>query len=59
MFATNPVKRFAVVLSSLALIAIASLLAQLVEANHNYERSLSHVRFLQARLGNPKSSCCN
>jgi len=52
MFSTNPVKRFAVVLSSLALIAIASLLAQLVEANHNYERSLSHVRFLQDRLGN-------
>ena len=52
MFSKNPVKRFAVVLSSLALIAIGSLLAQMVEANRNYERSLSHVRFLQARLGN-------
>ena len=51
MFVKNPVKRFAVVLSALALVAIGSLLAQMVEANRNYERSLAHVRFLQARLG--------
>lgn len=51
MFAKNPVKRFAVVLSFLALVALGALLAQMVEANHNYERSLAHVRFLQARLG--------
>jgi soluble lytic murein transglycosylase-like protein len=51
MFAKKPVKRFAVVLSVLALVAIGSLLAQMGEANRNYERSLAHVRFLQARLG--------
>ncbi len=51
MFAKKPVKCFAVVLSVLALVAIGSLLAQMVEANRNYERSLAHVRFLQARLG--------
>jgi len=51
MFATNPVKRFAVVLSFLALVALASLLAQLTVTNRNYERSLSHVRYLQERLG--------
>ena len=52
MFANKPVKRFAVVLSVLALAAVGSLLAQMVETSHNYERSLAHVRFLQARLGN-------
>jgi len=51
MFAKKPVKRFAVVLSVLALVAIGSLLAQMGVANRNYERSLAHVRFLQARLG--------
>ncbi|MCU0236866.1 MAG: lytic transglycosylase domain-containing protein [Acidobacteria bacterium] len=51
MIAKNPVKRFTVVLSVLALLAVASLLAQMVETNHNYERSLSHVSFLQSRLG--------
>jgi soluble lytic murein transglycosylase-like protein len=51
MFAKKPVKRFAVVLSVLALVAIGSLLAQMGESNRNYERSLAHVRFLQARLG--------
>lgn len=51
MIAKNPVKRFAVVLSLLALLAVSSLLAQMVESSRNYERSLSHVSFLQARLG--------
>ncbi len=51
MFATNPVKRFAVVLSVLALAALASLLAQLAVTNRNYERSLAHVQYLQERLG--------
>lgn len=51
MFATNPVKRFAVVLSVLALVALASLLAQLTVTNRNYERSLAHVQYLQERLG--------
>lgn len=51
MFATNPVKRFAVLLSVLALIALASLLAQLSATNRNYERSLAHVQYLQDRLG--------
>ena len=51
MIAKKPVKRFAVVLSVLALLAVSSLLAQMVETSRNYERSLSHVSFLQARLG--------
>ena len=50
MFEKKPAKRFAVVLSVLALLAIGSLLAQMVHTNHNYERSLAHVQFLQARL---------
>lgn len=51
MFETNPLKRFGFVLGTLALLAIASLLLQLVETNRNYERSLAHVRYLQERLG--------
>ncbi len=51
MFAKNPVKRFAVVLSFLALAALGSLLAQLAETNRHYERSLAHVEYLEARLG--------
>ncbi len=51
MFATKPVKRFAVVLSVLALTALFSLLAQLAETNRNYERSLVHVQYLESRLG--------
>lgn len=50
MFETNPVKRFAAVLSFLALAALAALLAQLVETNRNYARSLSHVQYLEDRL---------
>jgi soluble lytic murein transglycosylase-like protein len=51
MFSTHPVKKFAVVLSALALVALASLLAQLTVTNRNYERSLAHVQYLQERLG--------
>ncbi len=51
MMKRNPVKRFAVVLSVLAVVALGSLLAQMVQTNHNYERSLAHLQFLQARLG--------
>lgn len=51
MFATQPVKRFAVVLSALALVALASLLAQMAVTNRHYEQALAHVRFLEARLG--------
>lgn len=47
----NPVKKFAVVLSVLAVLAIGSLLAQMVQSNRNYERSLAHVQFLAAHLG--------
>lgn len=51
MFAKKPVKRFSVVLSLLALVALGSLLAQLAETNRNYERSLAHLEYLEARLG--------
>lgn len=51
MFATKPVKRFAVALSVLALVALASLLAQMAVTNRHYEQALAHVRFLEARLG--------
>ena len=47
----NPVKTFAVALSVLSLIAVGSLLAQMAQANRNYERSLAHIRFLAAHLG--------
>lgn len=50
MFAKNPLKRFAFVLSALAGLAALSLLAQLAETNRHYERSLSHLRYLEARL---------
>lgn len=50
MFAKNPLKRFAFVLSVLAAVAALSLLAQLAETNRNYEHSLAHVRYLEARL---------
>lgn len=50
MFASHPVKRFAVVLSVLALVALSALLAQLGQTNRNYERALAHLDYLQARL---------
>lgn len=56
MFEKKPVKRFAVVLSVLAVLALGSLLAQMIETNRNYERSLAHVRFLQSRLGDAQES---
>jgi soluble lytic murein transglycosylase-like protein len=51
MMQKDPVKKFAVVLSVLAVLAVSSLLAQMVQSNRNYERSLAHVRFLAAHLG--------
>jgi soluble lytic murein transglycosylase-like protein len=51
MMQKNPVKKFAVALSFLSVLAIGSLLAQMIESNRNYERSLAHVRFLAAHLG--------
>jgi len=51
MMQKNPVKKFAVALSVLSVLAIGSLLAQMIESNRNYERSLAHVRFLAAHLG--------
>jgi soluble lytic murein transglycosylase-like protein len=50
MMQRNPVKKFAVLLTALALLALGSLLAQMVQTNGNYERSLAHIRFLQAHL---------
>jgi len=50
MMQKNPVKKFAVALSVLALLAVGSLLAQAVQSNRNYERSLAHIRFLAAHL---------
>lgn len=52
MMQKNPVKKFAVALSILTVLAIGSLLAQMVESNRNYERSLAHVQFLATHLGN-------
>ncbi|MCJ7524779.1 MAG: lytic transglycosylase domain-containing protein [Candidatus Aminicenantes bacterium] len=51
MMQKNPVKKFAVVLSILTVLAIGSLLAQMVESNHNYERSLAHIQYLRSYLG--------
>jgi soluble lytic murein transglycosylase-like protein len=51
MVAKNPLKRFAFLLSVLAVTAALALLAQLAQTNRNYERSLAHVRYLEARLG--------
>lgn len=48
----NPVKKFVVALSFLAVLAVGSLLAQMLESNRNYERSLAHIRFLAAHLDN-------
>jgi soluble lytic murein transglycosylase-like protein len=56
MFENKPMKRFAVVLSVLAVLALGALLAQMVETNRNYERSLAHVSFLQSRLGDAQES---
>jgi soluble lytic murein transglycosylase-like protein len=50
MMQKNPVKKFAASLSVLAFLAIGSLLAQMVQSNRNYERSLAHIRFLAAHL---------
>jgi soluble lytic murein transglycosylase-like protein len=51
MMQKNPVKKFALVLSLLAVLAIGSLMAQMVQSNRNYERSLAHIQFLAAHLG--------
>jgi soluble lytic murein transglycosylase-like protein len=50
MMQRNPVKKFAVALSFLALLAVGSLLAQMFQSNRYYERSLAHIRFLGTRL---------
>jgi soluble lytic murein transglycosylase-like protein len=50
MMKQNPVKTFAVALSVLSALAVGSLLAQMVESNRNYERSLAHIRFLATHL---------
>jgi len=50
MMQRNPVRKFAFLLSFLALLAVGSLLAQMVQSNRNYERSLAHIRFLAAHL---------
>jgi len=50
MMQKKPVKKFAVVLAVMSVLALGSLLAQMVETNHNYERSLAHIRYLQAHL---------
>jgi soluble lytic murein transglycosylase-like protein len=50
MMQKKPVKKFAVVLAVLSVLALGSLLAQVVQTNHNYERSLAHIRYLQAHL---------
>ncbi len=51
MMQENPVKKFAIVLSILAVLALGSLLVQMVQTNRNYERSLAHIQYLQAHLG--------
>jgi soluble lytic murein transglycosylase-like protein len=50
MMQKNPVKKFAVVLSVLSVVAIGSLLTQMVQSNRNYERSLAHIRYLGTHL---------
>ncbi|HEX7503487.1 MAG TPA: transglycosylase SLT domain-containing protein [Acidobacteriota bacterium] len=50
MMQKNPVKKFAAALSLLAVLAVVSLLAQMVQSNRNYESSLAHIRFLAAHL---------
>lgn len=48
----NSAKKFVVALSVLTVLAVASLLAQMVQSNRNYERSLAHLSYLGTHLNN-------
>lgn len=48
----NPLKKCAFLLLFLLLIAVSSLILGFIDSNRNYERSLAHIRYLQANLDN-------
>jgi len=51
MMQKNPFKKCAFLLLFLLLIAVSSLILGFIDSNRNYERSLAHIRYLQANLG--------
>jgi len=51
MMQKNPVKRFACLLLFLLVMGVCGLILAVIDSNRNYERCLSHIRFLQSHLG--------
>jgi len=51
MMQKNPFKKCIFLLLLLVVVAVSGLIMGFVESNRNYERSLSHVRYLQDNLG--------
>jgi soluble lytic murein transglycosylase-like protein len=51
MMTNYPFKRCAILLLALLVISVSGLLLGFHESNRNYERSLAHIRYLQANLG--------
>lgn len=47
----NPLKKCVFLLVLLMVVAVSGLIIGVVDSNRNYERSLSHIRYLQNNLG--------
>jgi soluble lytic murein transglycosylase-like protein len=52
MMQKNPLKKCAFLLLFLLVVAISGLILGFIDSNRNYERSLSHISYLQKNLGN-------
>jgi len=48
----NPLKKCALLLLLLLAMGVSGLILGFIDSNRNYERSLAHIQYLQANLGN-------
>lgn len=52
MMQKNPFKKCAFLLLFLLVMGVSGLILGFIDSNRNYERSLTHIKYLQANLGN-------
>jgi soluble lytic murein transglycosylase-like protein len=52
MMQKNPLKNYAFLLLFLLLTGVSGLIIGFIDSNRSYERSLAHIHYLQANLGN-------
>ncbi|MEI6613340.1 MAG: lytic transglycosylase domain-containing protein [Chrysiogenales bacterium] len=52
MMQKNPLKKCALLLLLLLAMGVSGLILGFIDSNRNYERSLAHIQYLQANLGN-------